>query len=75
MKTALLLLLAWNTCLGQLPENRAQRAKEFFEKLSVSNIHLCDEFYDSQVQFKDPSVEHKGLQSLKVYYLKLYSAS
>ncbi len=47
-------------------------SKEFFSKLSASNIQLVDDFYDVNVNFRDPLGEIKGVGAVKEYYAGLY---
>ena len=49
-----------------------ERSKEFFDKLSSSNLHLVDEFYDKNTVFQDPVHQLKGSQAVKAYYAGLY---
>lgn len=49
-----------------------ERVEHIFNNLSVGQINLADEFYDSRVRFVDPLGEHLGIDSVKSYYKKLY---
>jgi hypothetical protein len=47
-------------------------SKEFFSKLSSQSMNLVNEFYDSQVTFRDPIHELHGSEEVKKYYSNLY---
>ncbi len=49
-----------------------ERAKEFFDKLSISNLDLVDAFYDKNAVFQDPVHQLKGSEAVKTYYAGLY---
>lgn len=49
-----------------------ESSKDFFNKLSVSNIHLVDQFYDKNVAFQDPVHKLNSSAEVKKYYEGLY---
>lgn len=49
-----------------------EKIKSFFNALDKNNMHLVDEFYDSQMKFEDPLGKHEGVKAMKEYYEKLY---
>jgi len=52
--------------------NNLERAKTFFDQLNKDQLHLVDQFYDSQVVFQDPIHTLNGASALKKYYEGLY---
>ncbi len=50
----------------------AKKARDFFNNLSKETLDLIDEFYDEQVQFRDPVVEFTGREMIRKYYHHLY---
>lgn len=50
-----------------------ERTKEFFNKLSATQIDLVDQFYASNALFQDPIHRLLGSETIKSYYKNLYS--
>lgn len=49
-----------------------ERSKEFFNKLSISQMDLVEHFYDKEVIFQDPIHQVKGVSAVRAYYEGLY---
>lgn len=49
-----------------------EKAKEFFDTLSVNNLAAVDKFYDQDTFFQDPIHQLKGAKAVKDYYAGLY---
>jgi ketosteroid isomerase-like protein len=49
-----------------------ERSKEFFDKLSSSNMNLVEGFYDKDAVFQDPVHQLKGVPAIRAYYEGLY---
>ena len=45
---------------------------EFFNQFSKDNLKVLADFYDPQVEFRDPLVTVRGLVALTSYYADLY---
>jgi len=50
-----------------------EKSKTFFDKLSLENIQLVDQFYDQKVRFQDPVHQLMGADQVKKYYQQLYT--
>jgi hypothetical protein len=48
------------------------RFKTAFNQLNKDTLHLLDEIYAPDVEFRDPVHELKGLPALRGYYSRLY---
>lgn len=48
------------------------RFKTAFNQLNQDTLHLLDEIYAPDVEFRDPVHELKGLPALRAYYRRLY---
>lgn len=55
------------------PGSPLQQSKDFFQKLSLENIDLVDQFYAADTVFQDPIHRVVGAKSVKEYYKALYS--
>jgi predicted ester cyclase len=65
----------WLLCfsLFATEENlQVKRIEKVFNDLNVKNMHILDEFYSKDVVFEDPIGKHKGLESVKKYYVNMY---
>jgi ketosteroid isomerase-like protein len=74
MRYLLLIILFTNTLWGQTMQELSNRdkVKYFFDKLSMENMKLVDEFYHAEVQFVDPVGEVRGAAKMKKYYENMY---
>lgn len=51
---------------------QAERIIDVFKNLRADRLEILDNFYDPEVNFKDPISEHHGLAAMKNYYKKMY---
>lgn len=51
---------------------RSERIFRFYNDVNKSTLHLIDDFYDKDVEFKDPLETFKGRDQLKKYYENMY---
>jgi ketosteroid isomerase-like protein len=65
-----LISTAWGNTMKDL--SNQDKVKVFFEKLTMENMGLVDEFYDSNIHFVDPVGELKGSVKMKKYYENMY---
>lgn len=49
-----------------------ERSKEFFDRLSSSQMDLVEGFYDMDAVFQDPVHKIKGVPAIRAYYEGLY---
>jgi len=47
-------------------------SKRFFNEFSFQRLQSLNEFYHPQIEFIDPLGSHRGIESLKAYYGKMY---
>lgn len=75
MKIILLLSLIMSSLSwGQTMNNLSQKEKiqYAFDKLTIDTLHIVDEFYHPEVEFKDPVGTVRGTKKLKEYYANMY---
>jgi ketosteroid isomerase-like protein len=65
-----LISTAWGNSMKDL--SHQDKVKVFFDKLSMENMGLVDEFYHTNVHFIDPVGEVKGSAQIKKYYENMY---
>jgi ketosteroid isomerase-like protein len=73
----LLVVFSLIVALGNVAHSAPEEApkmtvQEFFDKFSLSNIDLVDQFYAKDALFEDPIGTHKGSVQIKKYYANLY---
>lgn len=56
----------------RISSTREQFIRDFFNQLRADKMHLCDDFYHSDILFQDPLGEIRGLNAMKAYYSNLY---
>jgi hypothetical protein len=52
--------------------SQAQRIQNVFNNLRGDRLEILDGFYDPQAVLVDPLGQHKGLESIRKYYQKMY---
>lgn len=67
------LVLIVQIIFGDVMASNLDKSKEFFQKLSIQNINLVNEFYAPDVVFQDPVHRLTNSEAVTSYYKNLYS--
>lgn len=71
LKAIILVLTLFSS--GGVMAGNLEKSKKFFDKLSIENMNLVDQFYDKNVVFQDPVHKLNGSIEVRKYYEGLYS--